>query len=123
MHPCNSRFWTGLTLAVLAAALGVAGLAALGRVFAEQLPDYGEGTVLAMVERIRREPIERSWLEQEPYTLTSYGPAYYYALLGANRLLPWLKPSWPPSPASPSPAPARVPWWPPGPDRALPPGP
>jgi hypothetical protein len=39
--------------------------------------EYGEGTILAMIERWREEPISRQWVEEPPYTFSNYGPAYY----------------------------------------------
>lgn len=40
---------------------------------------YGEGPILAMVERLRAEPISSAWLQGPDYTLSCYGPAYYLA--------------------------------------------
>ncbi len=62
--------------------------AAAGRVFDfTHLPDYGEGTVLAAVERMQQEPLAPRWIEEPPYTLCPYGPVYYWAASGATRLL------------------------------------
>src|SRR5579864_7201074 len=35
---------------------------------------YGEGPILAMVERMRSEEISAAWMNQPPYTLSCYGP-------------------------------------------------
>lgn len=61
--------------------------AAVGRVFDfTHLPDYGEGTVLAAVDRMRHESLSTRWLEEPPYTLCPYGPVYYWAAAGVTRL-------------------------------------
>ena len=40
---------------------------------------YGDGPMLVMCERLRAEPISADWMRQPPYTLSCYGPAFYYA--------------------------------------------
>jgi hypothetical protein len=54
-----------------------------------QAPDYGEGTILAAVERMEREPISSRWLDGPVYTLSPYGPGYYKLVQAATHLLPW----------------------------------
>lgn len=44
--------------------------------------DYGEGPILAFIERMQSEPISASWASRPPYGLSCYGPAYYW-LAGA----------------------------------------
>ncbi|HVW35956.1 MAG TPA: glycosyltransferase family 39 protein [Pirellulales bacterium] len=39
---------------------------------------YGDGPMLAMCERLRAEPISPEWMRKPPYTLSCYGPAFYY---------------------------------------------
>jgi hypothetical protein len=39
---------------------------------------YGDGPILAMIERMRCEPISAAWMQEPPYTLSCYGPAFYY---------------------------------------------
>lgn len=52
-------------------------------------PDYGEGTILVAVERMDREPLSARWIEGPVYTLSPYGPGYYWAVQAASRVLPW----------------------------------
>ena len=54
-----------------------------------QQPDYGEGTVLAMVERMGSQRISSGWLRGPVYTATSYGPGYYWVVRAADSVLPW----------------------------------
>ncbi len=54
-----------------------------------QAPDYGEGTILVAVERMEREPLSARWIEGPVYTLTPYGPIYYWAVQAASHILPW----------------------------------
>jgi len=74
---------------VLAAALCVVAGRYAARAFDLSWRDYGEGPVLAMVERMRHEPVSRHWIERPPYTLTCYGPGYYATVLGVSQLTPW----------------------------------
>lgn len=39
---------------------------------------YGEGPIVAMCERMRSEPLSASWMQDLPYGLSCYGPAYYW---------------------------------------------
>jgi hypothetical protein len=39
---------------------------------------YGEGPILAFCERMQSEPISASWMQDWPYGLSCYGPAYYW---------------------------------------------
>ncbi|MEN6626114.1 MAG: hypothetical protein ABFD69_07805 [Candidatus Sumerlaeia bacterium] len=48
--------------------------------------DGGEGGILAMVNRMEREPISPEWLRQPPLTLSCYGPLYYWVTGGVSRL-------------------------------------
>lgn len=81
--------WIGARVA-MAALLGLAIGAAGVRVFDfRALADYGEGTLLPMLQRLQHQPMSGVWLDASPYTLTSYGPGYYWVTLGATRLLPW----------------------------------
>lgn len=41
---------------------------------------YGEGPIVALAERMRSEPVSAAWLREPPYTLTCYGPAYYWVI-------------------------------------------
>ncbi len=64
--------------------------ACLLRVFDfRQQPDYGEGTVLAMVQRMGSQRISPDWLRGPVYTATSYGPGYYWAVRAVATVLPW----------------------------------
>lgn len=76
--------------AAMAACVALAVSAAVLRVFDfSHLADYGEGTLLPMLARLAHEPASPAWLDGPPYTLTSYGPGYYGAVLAVGRLLPW----------------------------------
>jgi len=75
-----------ILLVSLAAMLG----AGVVRVFRfEGLSDYGEGTLLAVVERIDREPISPRWLEAPEITLAPYGPGYYFLAREVSHITPW----------------------------------
>jgi hypothetical protein len=50
---------------------------------------YGDGPILAMTERMRSEPISREWLREPPYTMSCYGPAFYYATNAVADLGGW----------------------------------
>jgi len=81
---------TAVVRVVLIAVLAVVVVSMVLRVFDfRQAPDYGEGTVLAVVERMQREPASRTWVEGPEYTLSPYGPVYYWAVRGATAVLPW----------------------------------
>ncbi len=54
-----------------------------------QQPDYGEGTVLAMVQRMGSQRISPDWLRGPVYTATSYGPGYYWVVRAVAAVLPW----------------------------------
>ncbi len=69
-----------LVLAIVAAAAELTWL-----VFDLKHKSYGEGPILAMSERMRSEPISASWMREPPYTLSCYGPAYYWS----TNLLAW----------------------------------
>lgn len=48
--------------------------------------DYGEGPVLAMARRMAQEPVSMDWMRQAPYTLTCYGPLYYWMVRSGAKL-------------------------------------
>jgi hypothetical protein len=50
---------------------------------------YGDGPMLVMCERLRAEPISADWMRQPPYTLSCYGPAFYYTANAVARLGGW----------------------------------
>lgn len=50
---------------------------------------YGEGPILAFLERMAVEPISASWLHEPPYDLSCYGPAYYYLTAAVARVGGW----------------------------------
>lgn len=54
-----------------------------------QHKSYGDGPILAMTERMRSEPISRAWLREAPYTLSCYGPAFYYVTNAVAELGGW----------------------------------
>jgi len=51
--------------------------------------NYGEGGVLAVVERMRREPVSSSWLSGSEITLCNYGPGFHWAVLALSPMTPW----------------------------------
>ncbi|MEN6626113.1 MAG: glycosyltransferase family 39 protein [Candidatus Sumerlaeia bacterium] len=55
-------------------------------VIARYRVDGGEGGIVAMVDRMSREPISEKWLTAPPLTLSCYGPLYYWVVQGASRL-------------------------------------
>ena len=67
-----------LTRLSLAAAIGFVTLHLAFLVVDYDHKSYGDGPMLAMSERLRVEPISRDWLREPPYTLSCYGPAFYY---------------------------------------------
>ena len=75
-----------LTLTLLQAAACVALLLAIAAsavqltwlVFDLNHKSYGEGPILAMVERRGSAEISANWMHTPPYTLSCYGPAYYW---------------------------------------------
>lgn len=50
---------------------------------------YGDGPMLATCERLRAEPISPDWMRQPPYTLSCYGPAFYYVTNALAELGGW----------------------------------
>jgi hypothetical protein len=75
---------------VLLVTLALFLLAALLRVFDFRQPaDFGEGTLLATVERMEREPISAHWLDGPEYTVNPYGPVYYWTVRAVRAVLPW----------------------------------
>jgi hypothetical protein len=73
-----------LALAIAAAAVQLSWL-----VFDLQHKSYGEGPILAMIERMRSEPISASWMHEPPYTLSCYGPAYYWLTYSVAHIGGW----------------------------------
>jgi hypothetical protein len=59
------------------------------RVFDLTRKEYGEGPILAMVERWRQEPISARWLEGPAWTLSCYGPGYYAVVRLVSPCTPW----------------------------------
>lgn len=51
--------------------------------------DSAEGPLLAMVERMRTEPVSRHWQYRPEFTLSCYGPGYYWAVMAVSPLTPW----------------------------------
>jgi hypothetical protein len=69
-----------------------ASLAAVISVYSLQTFDlerksYGEGPILATIERMRSEPISAEWLRAPDYTLSCYGPVYYWMSDLASRIV------------------------------------
>ncbi|HET6879230.1 MAG TPA: hypothetical protein VFI31_03705 [Pirellulales bacterium] len=50
---------------------------------------YGEGPIVALAERMRSEPVSASWMREPPYTLTCYGPGYYWAINAVAEIGGW----------------------------------
>jgi hypothetical protein len=76
--------------AVVAGCVALAVTAAVLRVFDfGQLCDFGEGTLVPMVDRLAQEPRASVWLDSLPYTLSPYAPGYYSVVLAVSRWLPW----------------------------------
>lgn len=40
--------------------------------------NYGEGPILAFMERMQTQPLSAAWANQPPYGLSCYGPAFYW---------------------------------------------
>jgi len=59
------------------------------RLFDLTRKNYGEGGVLAVVERMRREPVSPGWLTGSEITLTNYGPGYHWLVGALSPLTPW----------------------------------
>ncbi|HXT60082.1 MAG TPA: hypothetical protein VN699_15690 [Pirellulales bacterium] len=78
----GARLILGGAIALVAANLGFL-------LFDLNHKSYGDGPILAMTERMRSEPISRDWLREPPYTLSCYGPAFYYVTNGLTRLGGW----------------------------------
>jgi len=79
-------------LKVTARLLLGASLAAVIAVYALQTFDldrksYGEGPILATIERMRSEPISAEFLRAPDYTLSCYGPVYYWVFDLAARIV------------------------------------
>ncbi|HUY36327.1 MAG TPA: hypothetical protein VMV69_26550 [Pirellulales bacterium] len=79
----------GLRLTVrllLAGALAAVTTVYALRTFDLERKSYGEGPILATVERMRSEPISVEWLRAPDYTLSCYGPVYYWVFDLAARI-------------------------------------
>jgi hypothetical protein len=50
---------------------------------------YGEGPILAFLDRMAVEPVSASWLREPPYGLSCYGPAYYWLTDAVARAGGW----------------------------------
>lgn len=50
---------------------------------------YGEGPIVAMCERMRSEPLSAAWMQELPYGLSCYGPAYYWITNALVRVTGW----------------------------------
>ncbi|HET6881161.1 MAG TPA: hypothetical protein VFI31_13455, partial [Pirellulales bacterium] len=50
---------------------------------------YGEGPILALCERMQSEPVSAAWMQDWPYGLSCYGPAYYWATNLFVKLTGW----------------------------------
>ncbi len=74
---------------LLAGALACVAAHHVCRVFDLGHKSYGEGPILAVTERMETEPPSRDWRSGPPYTLSCYGPAYYWASGGVARLGGW----------------------------------
>lgn len=82
------------TVAIAAKSLLVGALAIVAayhvfRVFDLGHRSYGEGPILALTERLEAGPISARWRTDPPYTLSCYGPAYYWASGALARLGGW----------------------------------
>ena len=53
-----------------------------------KIKDYGEGPILAMVERMRHQAVTAEWLQGPEYTITCYGQGYYWSILATSAALP-----------------------------------
>ena len=59
---------------LLVAAIGVVSSRHAVRVFDRTASEYGEGSLLAIVERMRVEPVGPDWVARPPYTLNPMAP-------------------------------------------------
>lgn len=75
-----------LTRGLLFGALATVAAYHVGRIFDLNHKSYGEGPILALTERLEAEPISARWRTRPPYTLSCYGPAYYWASGALARL-------------------------------------
>ena len=88
-RPAHQPLALGTRL-VLAGSLLLVITSAVLRVFDFSHPgDYGEGPVLAMAERMGGEAVSHEWLDRAPYTLSCYGPGYYWVVGAAAAVSPW----------------------------------
>ncbi|HJT35207.1 MAG TPA: glycosyltransferase 87 family protein, partial [Pirellulales bacterium] len=74
---------------LLAGCLAIVAAYHFCRVFDLGHRSYGEGPILALTERLESGPISARWRTDPPYTLSCYGPAYYWASGGVARLGGW----------------------------------
>ncbi|MEE9602076.1 MAG: hypothetical protein V3V75_02135, partial [Thermoguttaceae bacterium] len=78
---------TLVTVTILAALAAVA-LGFVAGVFDLKTKDYGEGPILAMVERMRHQTVTADWLQGPEHTVTCYGPGYYWSVLATSAAMP-----------------------------------
>lgn len=74
---------------VLAAALAIVMAQQAWLIFYINHRTYGEGPILALLERMAVEPVSASWLREPPYSLSCYGPAYYWLTAAVARVGGW----------------------------------
>jgi len=86
--PSLSSLKIGARLA-LATAIALVTMHLTFLIFDFQHKSYGDGPILAMTERMRSEPISGAWLREPPYTLSCYGPAFYYVTNAVAELGGW----------------------------------
>lgn len=73
----------------LAAALAIVMAQQAWLIFYINHRTYGEGPILAFLERMAVEPISASWLREPPYGLSCYGPAYYWLTAAVAHVGGW----------------------------------
>ncbi|HVX61713.1 MAG TPA: hypothetical protein VHC19_13955 [Pirellulales bacterium] len=75
-----------LARAMLAVAFAGVVVYQLCLVFDLNHKNYGEGPILAFMERMQSEPLSLAWANQPPYGLSCYGPAFYWLANAAAQL-------------------------------------
>ena len=78
-----------LTKLLLAGALVLVAAYHVCRIFDLGHKSYGEGPILALTERMAAEPPSADWRTAPPYTLSCYGPAFYWGSSAVARLGGW----------------------------------
>ncbi|HEX7450154.1 MAG TPA: hypothetical protein VF306_21515 [Pirellulales bacterium] len=74
---------------LLAGALAMVAAYHACRVFELGHKSYGEAPILALTERMAAEPPSAAWRTGPPYTLSCYGPAFYWASGAVAQLGGW----------------------------------